>query len=170
MQPSSESLAQASAGNFEDISHSPKASWFARNPEIRAAVLLFIASNLLLGTFAAFVHWQLGTRRTNPVDFCRWDCAWFSMIVDGGYDVTPNRALHGERANWAFFPLFPASALPFRYLLGVSTPLALVIASRLSLFFAILGFLLMVRDDVTDDTERFVAGALVAFNPYVIYA
>ena len=154
----------------ETIGRARVRGWFARHPEVLTAILLFVASNLLIYTLAAFTHWLPGARRTNLVDFCRADCNWFSIIVEQGYELTPNFALHRGMTDWAFFPLFPATALPFRYLLSLSTPIAVVITSRLELLAAIFSFLFLVEDEVKDETELLAAGALVAFNPYVIYA
>src|SRR5579884_3135739 len=154
----------------EAVRLAPGRNLFARHPEILTAVLLFVASNLLIYTFAAFTHWLPGSRRTNAVDFCRWDCNWFAIVLDQGYELTPNHVLHRDMATWAFFPLFPATALPFRHLLGLAPALALVVASRLALFAAILSFLVLVREQAGNHRDRFTAGALVAFNPYVIYA
>ena len=143
---------------------------FGYRRELGVTIVLFVASNLLVLTFAAMTHWLSGAPRTNIVDFCRADCNWFSIIVEQGYELTPNFALHRGMTDWAFFPLFPATALPFRYLLGLRTPIAIVITSRLELFAAIFSFLLLVEDEVKDETELLAAGALVAFNPYLIYA
>ncbi len=36
---------------------------------------------------------------------CRWDCGWYTTIIQSGYDRAPNGP--DLRANWAFFPLYP---------------------------------------------------------------
>jgi hypothetical protein len=61
------------------------------------------------------------------------------------------------------------AAYPFHYWLRLSSPVSLVVASKLALLFSIYGFLLLLRNQTTSTTERFLAGSLVAFNPYIIY-
>lgn len=150
-----------------------RAPWFRRTmrvrPEIWVAIALFIASNAFVTTFARFARWQ-GAKATSTAEFCTWDCNWFRFVVDDGYDREPHRDVLHDHANWSFYPLFPMTALPLRYGLGLPSGLALVLTSRIELLAAILAFLLMVRQELTDISEYFAAGALVAFNPYVIYA
>ena len=37
---------------------------------------------------------------------CRWDCGWYSGIIQNGYDIEPAPNWE-DQADWAFFPLFP---------------------------------------------------------------
>jgi hypothetical protein len=145
-------------------------SWIERNPEIWIALVLVLVSHCFVFTFAKFAHWQFEAPYVKTASLCRWDCGWFSSVLDTGYDIEPHRVPRGNGANWSFMPLFPLSAFPFRYLLGLSTSLSLVLASKCALYVAILSFLLMVRKKLSTVPERFLAGGLVAFNPYVLYA
>jgi hypothetical protein len=140
-----------------------------RHPEIWVAFVLFVGSNLFVNTFARLAQWQ-GEKYSSTADFCTWDCNWFRIVVDTGYDREPHTDVRHDHADWSFYPLFPLSALPLKYGLRLDTGLALVLTSRLELFAAILSFLLMVREHLRDISAYFAAGALVAFNPYVIYA
>jgi hypothetical protein len=143
--------------------------WLKRHPEIWASVVLFIASNLFVFTFAKFVKWETGHSTTVP-DFCTWDCNWFRFVVEQGYDLEPNRQEQQNHANWSFYPLFPVSALPFRHFFHFSAGTSLVLASKCELFGAILFFLLLLGGELQETREYLMAGSLVAFNPYVIYA
>jgi len=143
-------------------------SWLGRHPEVWIALVLLIASHLFVSTFAKFAHWQFGAPYTRTADLCRWDCTWFRTVVDEGYDLEPYR--YGDKADWSFFPLFPLWAKTFKLVLGVPAPLALVVASKVALYAAILFFLLMVRGELEELPEYFLAGGLVAFNPYVLYS
>lgn len=73
-------------------------------------------------------------------------------------------------ANWPFHPLLPMAAYPLHYWLKVPTRLSLVITSKLALLLAIYAFILLVRDETDTEVDRGLAGSLVAFNPYVVYA
>lgn len=143
-------------------------SWLGRHPEIWVTTALFIASNLFAATFEKFAHWQLSMPHAQIRDFCRWDCTWFRSVVDEGYDLTPWRE---NKANWGFFPLFPLTALAIKHSFRVSTTaLALVLASKAALYTAILSFLCLLRPQLEDIPDYLMAGSLVAFNPYVVYA
>lgn len=39
---------------------------------------------------------------------CHWDCKWYLNTINHGYDVEPPAIPGADRANWAFFPLYPA--------------------------------------------------------------
>jgi hypothetical protein len=126
-----------------------------------------VASNVFVLGIGKTMPWEMGGVKTTA-EFCRWDCVWFQGVLDDGYDLEPGR--QRDKANWVDFPLFPMSAAPLKYALGLPSALALIVASKCALYAAILCFLLMVREDLSSATDCFVAGSLVAFNPYVIYA
>jgi hypothetical protein len=147
------------------------ARWSSRmlrkHPEIWAAIVLWIASCAFVGMVSVIATWE-GIGSYHGTDsLCRWDCGWFATIVDHGYD--PQRRADGF-ANWPFHPLHPLFAYPLHHYFDVSTATSLVLASRAALLFAIYGFILMLGDEAGSTTERFMAGSLVAFNPYIIYA
>ena len=159
-----------SVHNYSEPTVSKLPRMLRRHPEIWVALVLFMASNAFVYTFAQFVRWNTG-RPAGLLEFCTWDCNWFRFVVDSGYDVGPNHPAQGSNhTNWSFLPLFPISALPLRYGLGFSTGVALVLTSKLELLGAIICFLMMLRNKLEDIPEYFFAGSLVAFNPYVIYA
>ncbi len=105
----------------------------------------------------------------SSANLCQWDCGWFGRVLDSGYDKAPWRE-GGDHANWAFHPLFPLTAYPFHYWLKLSLATSLVFASKTALLLALYAFLLMIREHTITNGDRFRAGSLVAFNPYLIYA
>jgi hypothetical protein len=132
------------------------------------ALILFMASNAFVWGVGKTVPWEFGVEHGRTADFCRWDCVWFQSVVDEGYDREPGR--QGFRVNWVDFPLFPLFATPLRNLLHLSSALALIVVSKCTLYASILFFMLMVRDELNSTHDYIVAGSLVAFNPYIIYA
>ena len=140
-----------------------------RHPEICVALVLWVASNAFVTEFAKFATWEGSATYYSMADLCRWDCVWFGSVLQSGYDRTPYREA-GDAANWPFHPVFPLTAYPLHYWLKLSSGLSLVLSSKAALLLAIYGFLLLVRDGTDSTAERFRAGSLVAFNPYLIYA
>src|SRR5215813_179932 len=146
------------------------ASWLGRHPEVWVGLVLFATSHLFISTFATFARWHFHAKYYRQADFCGWDCGWFRSVVDEGYDLVPHRQENGTKANWSFFPLFPLSAVPLKWLRMRTTRTALVYASKFELYAAIVCVLLMLRSQLRDLSEYFIAGALVAFNPYIVSA
>lgn len=143
--------------------------WLRRHPELWVALILVVASHLFVVTFATVARWQFAFPYHRTVDFCRWDCGdWFRTVIDEGYDRSPHRQ-GGMKANWIDFPLFPLSAIPLRLLRFRSTAASLIYAGKIELYAAVIFFLWMVREQLHDIAEYFMAGALIAFNPYLIY-
>lgn len=142
-------------------------SWLARHPELWVALILVVASCLFVTTFANLARWQFGYKYHKTADLCNWDCAWFRSVVDEGYDKTPWR--FGDKANWGFLPLFPLSAVPLKHLRMTSTAIALVYAGRFEMYAGVVFFIMLLRDRLRNLSEYFMAGALIAFNPYLIY-
>ena len=120
--------------------------------------------------FGQVAHWTEGAQQGRLIHDCQWDCTWYSTITARGYDKEPWPPGAGGSANWAFFPLFPMSAVVLKHMFHIDPPTATVLASKLELFGAIFAFLLWLRPYLDDNNDRFVAGALVALNPYLIYA
>lgn len=144
--------------------------WTLRHPELWATVVLYLASCFFVYGFGQVAHWTEGIQQGHLVNDCKWDCGWYGSITNGGYDASPHAHDAGDAANWAFFPLFPMSAVVLKHLLRLDPLSATVLASKFELFGAIFAFLLWLRPYVDTDNERFFAGALVALNPYLIYA
>lgn len=74
-----------------------------------AAVAALLAAGLLL-RYGVFLHSGGAPGFGNYLDsLCIWSCDWYSSIATGGYD--PALGLHDlpDRANWAYFPLYPLS-------------------------------------------------------------
>ena len=139
-----------------------------RSTAFWVALVLWIASNVFANSVARISSWQGTIRYFQLSDFCKWDCGFYSSIVETGYWVNPWDDAGG--ANWVFTPLFPLTAYPLHELLKLPTPQSMVLTSRLELLLAIYAFLLMSMEDVESTADLFRAGSIVAFNPYVIYA
>jgi len=146
----------------------PAEQIWRRHPEIWVAVVLWIASNAFVIEVSKFATWEGSASYSSSADLCKWDCNWFGSVLQFGYFKIPQ--VGTGWANWGFHPIFPLTAYPFRYWLNFSVPLSIVLASKVALLFAIYGFLLMIGDQADTDADRFRAGSLVAFNPYLIYA
>ena len=112
--------------------------------------------------------WEGTASYYSMADLCRWDCGWYNTVLEGGYDKAPHPEI--GYANWPFHPLFPLTAYPFHYWLKIRSGTSLILASKLALLLGIYGFLLMVGEPADTTADRFRAGSLVAFNPYLLYA
>jgi Mannosyltransferase (PIG-V) len=145
-------------------------NWLWRHPEIWISFVLYLTSCLLLYGSEKVAYWTQTTTSEHLANFCKWDCSWYSTITAHGYDLHPWAHVSRDAANWAFFPLFPMSAVLLKHLLRLDPDTATVLASKLELFGAIYAFLLWLRPHLEDRSQYFFAGALVAFNPYLIYA
>lgn len=160
--------------------------WDYKRDLILALILLVISQLFGLG-FERIVRWELAMAHAKPLeppqlyrcaqgnpgklnDFCQLDCCWYSSIIRSGYDQRPEFDQSVDRANWSFFPLFPLSAVPFFKLLHMESTLSAVVASNVALYFAILAFLFMIRSKAHSFRDTAIAGALVAFNPAIVYA
>jgi hypothetical protein len=140
-----------------------------RHPQICAAVILWIASNVFVFGLSRLTVWAGGSY-ANYGDLCKWDCNWYGTVLEVGYHKAPNQFIWEDSANWPFHPVLPLSAYPLHYWFRISVPKSLVLASKGALLLAIYWFLLLVGDEGEDISECFRAGSLVAFNPYLIYA
>ena len=132
------------------------------------AVVLWLASNCFVTVIARFATWEGNATYSRMSDLCRWDCGWYGSIVHKGYDKVPER--QNDEVNWPFHPLFPITAYPFFHWGKLKLWTSLVLTSKIELLFAIYGFLLLSSEKVETTNEAVLAGSLVAFNPYVIYA
>ena len=75
----------------------------------------------------------------------------------------------GGQANWAFFPAFPLVASGVKFLLHVSPPSALVITSKAFLLLSLFAFIRIIEQEA-EPNSGLLAGSVLAFNPYIIYA
>ncbi len=121
--------------------------------------LLFLAQQLMELSFLFGIG-------ASYQDLCRWDCGWYSSIIDRGYDIfIPNQ---NEYKNFAFFPLLPIFASLLKKLIQVSNQLALVISSKIFFFFSIFAFIKFCKK-YFPEVSFFTSAMVVAFNPYAIY-
>ncbi len=132
------------------------------------ALFLWLASNVFVTTIAKLASWEGSASYKKMSDLCQWDCGWYASVLQHGYDRFPENE-PGE-SNWPFHPLYPVTADPFWRWLNLSLAGSMVLASKLELMFAICAFLLLVSRETESTSEALLAGSLVAFNPYIIYA
>lgn len=108
--------------------------------------------------------------RPSYTELCIFDCKWYSSIVDKGYD--PSFQIGPEKqTNLAFFPVFPLIAfmvktLSFGFL---STPIAVIIASKIGFLLAIYAFIHFVKS-YNDRIHPWLSAGVMAFSPYALYA
>jgi Gpi18-like mannosyltransferase len=125
------------------------------------AVLLFLSSQLLEYAAITLSH-------SSFANLCAWDCSWYAGIVRDGYDLKPHAHPKGDAANWAFFPAFPLFASALGYVTALSPEVSSVVAGKLFFFASILVFIKFAQA-YNPRLPVGLAGAVVAFNPYVIY-
>lgn len=138
-----------------------------------SALLIFVASRLAVvaGVFAG----NHLTRNTIPGQWdagdawyfrlLRWDSGWYLNIVDHGYTYSPDSTVH---STVAFYPLYPMASLAVKALLGVSTPVALLlVADAAALTVALL--LTKVARDQLDDRTALISVAFFCFAPMSLF-
>lgn len=99
---------------------------------MRQATLVVLA--LLMGVAFRFALFSLSQNSFTATDFvqahCVFDCAFYSSIIERGYDPEIGVYDQPERSNWAFFPLYPLIAsFPVKFL-GLSPAFAGFILSN----------------------------------------
>ncbi len=144
-------------------------TWITRHPELWISAVLFLASCGFAYSFGRVTHWTTGYPLARVANFCRWDCGWYSDIVANGYALAPRAHPGGDAANWAFFPLFPLSAMAVKHVFHLDPLAASVVAAKIEYLIAIFSFLLWLRPFLESLTEYFLAGSLIALSPYLIY-
>ena len=86
--------------------------------------LILVVGLALIGILLRFIGWRLlrgeGDLGAYVTAFCVWDCAWYTTIVETGYDPIPGMRLVPGAANWAFFPFYPALVGLIRAVTGFS--------------------------------------------------
>jgi hypothetical protein len=101
-------------------------------------------------------------------DLCRWDCNWYRLILERGYDAEPSVGIRDEFANWAFFPALPVIGHIVNSFADSGSSLALIIVGRASFalsIFAFVHFTMAWRPSI----NPWVSAAVVSFQPYAIY-
>ncbi len=125
--------------------------------------LLLFAANQLTGQLV--LAW-LGHSYT---DLCVWDCQWYLTIVRNGYDLAPWGHDKGDAADWVFFPAMPLAASLVAKLGGISSEIALIVTGRIFFLCSIFAFIKLSRG-YNPKVPAALAGSLVAFSPYAVYA
>lgn len=125
---------------------------------------------MFVSSFAKIVHWTASVSTDQLALYCKWDCSWYQDLSRQGYDKEPHLHAKGDAANWIFYPMFPLTAKVVAAISGLPSAAATPLASRIAFFFCIWLFLVMVRNDLHQLEDYFLAGSLVALNPYLIYA
>ena len=135
-----------------------------------ATIVIYCASCFFFYACGQVAHWTNGIQQGKLAYDCKWDCGWYGTITANGYDAYPHAHPRQDAANWAFFPLFPASAAALAQVFRLDPATATVLASKLELFAAIFAFLLWLTPHLENTDEYYLAGALVGLNPYFVYA
>ena len=130
-------------------------------------LLLFLASAAVV-QLVEWISWlAFASLPPSLTDLCRWDCRWYGTIVNHGYQTAPEPNFRGY-ANWAFFPVFPAMARGVAHLTQAGTMVSLVLTSRIMYAVSIVLFMLLLRR-LMDARAALLGGAVLAFNPYLVY-
>ena len=126
-------------------------------------ILLLLAIILKLIIYA-----QLGPAPLGRA-MCQWDCGWYLSIVRNGYDQSPRLVANCcWQANWAFFPLMPATVALILNTSNLSVEFSGVLVSSASFFvFVLLGARL--RRATRDETDRWLWPALMLCWPFSFY-
>ncbi len=144
--------------------------WARHQRELLVSLLLVLASHVFVLWFAKLARWEKGYSGFSLTEFCTLDCHWYAAVAASGYEAQPFREERHDAASWHFLPAFPLAIVSVAKLLHLPYRLAAVVTSKIFLFTAILAFLWMVRDETNGWSDTVLAGTLVAFNPYLIYA
>jgi len=114
--------------SVETADRAPLSADFLR----RSALVLGLA---LIGLAFRFAVFLLSGRDGGLIGFvdahCVWDCSWYWGIIVDGYHAEVGMPDDPERANWAFFPLYPLLAGVLVHGIGASPPLAGFLLSNL---------------------------------------
>jgi hypothetical protein len=132
----------------------------------KANIKLALAALVLFALQQLLEFCVLSSIQTTYLEMCRWDCDWYSSIIDRGYDRYSSDTI--ESKNFAFFPLLPIIAAALQWLIGVSTKAALIIVGKIFFLLAIFAFMKFCKK-YFPEIYFITAGAVVAFNPYAIY-
>lgn len=136
------------------------------------ACVLFIASSVFTDLFQYLVTQAYGLPSDWVLGACKFDCEWYTSIMNKGYYLEPiNHHIHvkGDSANWAFFPAFPLIADAVATITNTSSELALIITSKLFLLLSIFTFITLAEEELGAENKIY-AGLILAFNPYIIHA
>jgi hypothetical protein len=127
------------------------------------SLLVFLAVILKL-----FIYSKISSA---PLDraMCQWDCGWYLSIIRNGYDQSPRFVANCcWQANWAFFPLMPATVSLVSNLSNKSPEfIGVLVASASFLLFVLLGARL--RRATRDETDRWLWPALMLCWPFSFY-
>ena len=142
----------------------------ARSREVRTRDALAIGAAAMVSAVVLWVAMRLGAvlilADWSP-HICRWDCGWFTYIVEEGYDRTPRAGSAGQ-ANYAFFPAFPLLGWAVHKLVGIAPRDALVLTSRLLYFLAALAFYAYLSRRL-GRTPALFGALLLHVSPFAIY-
>jgi hypothetical protein len=141
-------------------------AWLKANDRLMRISALFFLLNQAL----EFAVLKISTHPY--LALCTWDCAWYAVLVENGYDHAPHdwqgRHPRHDAVNWVFFPAFPLSARLLHYLTGYSGAASLLVAGKLFFLLSIFAFVKFAAD-YRPQLSPVLAAAVVAFNPYSIY-
>jgi len=96
---------------------------------------------------------------------CRWDCGWYVIIADSGYDPFPIPKMIGA-GNWPFFPLSPLLVAAVHAVVPGST---IVIATLVSIALAMLAAISAWPLLAGDRRAYVLYSAFLLAGPFSIY-
>ena len=137
-------------------------------PALKITALLFLANQIV----ELFLILLVGSEYSFGSEYsyvCFWDCNWYVDIVKNGYDLEAHQGWKGDAANWVFFPGFPLAAQAIRYLTQLAPWISVIITAKLFFFIAIFSFIEFCKA-YNPSLPSILAGAVIAFSPYSIYA
>ena len=141
-------------------------AWLRRNERLLGIATGFFLLNQIL----EFIVLTLGGHAY--LSLCTWDCSWYAVLTENGYDLEPHdwegRHPRHDAANWVFFPALPLSARLVHYLTGYSGAASLLLVGKLFFLLSIFAFI-KVAADYRPKLSPVLAAAVVAFNPYALY-
>ena len=135
--------------------------------KVKIVALIFVSSRIFFFTTAYFVY------KSNKFDFssnllCKYDCYWYSTIIEDGYMDAVLTTGHAGAANWAFFPVFPLTVKFLSTLIPINPIIVGIILNNL-LFFC---FLLVINRYLAKKFPDFSYQSftfLYSFSPFSIY-
>jgi hypothetical protein len=138
------------------------------NKETSLAKLFLLAALLFASNQALDMGLMLAGGQSHET-MRPWDRAWYAGIVTNGYDLEGHAHDKEDAANWAFFPAHPFIARAVHLVSGMSPEMSLIAVSKITFALSILAFMCFARA-YNEKIHPVLAGCVVAFNPYAIYA
>lgn len=137
------------------------------NPQIRNACILPIA--VFVAVLAKWILYDYLSQPPIERAMCQWDCGWYISIIKNGYDKSARFVANCcWQANWAFFPLMPATIAVIReFVRGSPEYIGMLVSSASFFVFVLLGARL--RRATRNEADRWLWPALMLCWPFSFY-